>query len=208
MVESRTSVLWLDPGLWLFCWISGFWLFGWIWNFGCFVRLWGFGWILGFWLYLGLWLFGWINGFGSLVGSRVLVGSSALAVSLDPGLWLYLRILVVWLDRGTEHASLPRLSVSLLCRGNSRHWELSTGGGAPTKIGISPPLPSPPPHANNPVLYPRLSMRAKLVISYANGGAGSFRGKVCLKSRAMFLPTGDISCSKYFDLAASHPSSL
>ena len=135
----------------------------------------------------GFWLFGWIWDFGCLVGSRVLV---------------------VWLDLGTEHASLPRLSVSLLCRGNSRHWELSTGGGAATKIGISPPHPPPPPHANNPVLYPRLSMRAKLVISYANGGAGSFRGKVCLKSRAMFLPTGDISCSKYFDLAGLHQSSL
>ena len=123
---------------------------------------------------------------------------------MDPGSGCLVgsRVSVVWLDPGTEHASLPRLSVSLLCRGNSRHWELSTGGGAATKIGISPPTP-PPPHANNPVLYPRLSMRAKLVISYANGGAGSFRGKVCLKSgAAMFLPTGDISCSKYFDLAS------
>ena len=56
---------------------------------------------------------------------------------------------------------------------------------------------------------PRLSMRAKLVISYANGGAGSFRGKVCLKSgSAMFLPIGDISCSKYFDLGGRHLSSL
>ena len=61
-----------------------------------------------------------------------------------------------------------------------------------------------PMQTNCGVLYkPRLSMRAKLVISYANGGAGSFRGKVCLKSgAAMFLPTGDISCSKYFDLAS------
>ena len=41
------------------------------------------------------------------------------------------------------------------------------------------------------VLYkPRLSMRAKLVISYANGGAGSFRGKVCLKSRVHVLANG------------------
>ena len=41
-----------------------------------------------------------------------------------------------------------------------------------------------PMQTNRGVLYkPRLSMRAKLVISYANGGAGSFRGKVCLKSR-------------------------
>ena len=63
---------------------------------------------------------------------------------------------------------------------------------------------------NRGVLYkPRLSMRAKLVISYANGGAGSFRGKVCLKSRVHVLPTGDISCPKYFDPPRSlYPSSL
>ena len=98
------------------------------------------------WLDRGFWWLGWIQDFGCLVVSQVLVvwldlgrtlvGSGTLFV------WLDVRNLVVWLDRGTEHASLPRLSVSLLCRGNSRHWELSTGGGAATKIGISPPLAS------------------------------------------------------------------
>ena len=47
------------------------------------------------------------------------------------------------------------------------------------------------------VLYkPRLSMRAKLVISYANGGAGSFRGKVCLKSRVHVLANGRYQLSQ------------
>ena len=43
---------------------------------------------------------------------------------------------------------------------------------------------------------PRLSMRAKLVISYANGGAGSFRGKVCLKSRVHVFANGRYQLSQ------------
>ena len=39
-------------------------------------------------------------------------------------------------------------------------------------------------------------MRAKLVISYANGGAGSFRGKVCLKSRVHVLANGRYQLSQ------------
>ena len=50
---------------------------------------------------------------------------------------------------------------------------------------------------NRGVLYkPRLSMRAKLVISYANGGAGSFRGKVCLKSRVHVFANGRYQLSQ------------
>ena len=132
----------------------------------------------------------------------------------------------------------PQLSVSLVWRGRSRQWELSTAEGRPAlkKLGF---------HllmllfyiflhilllmllyllhlltllryhlyclllylhhlhlllfmqTNRGVLYkPRLSMRAKLVISYANGGAGSFRGKVCLKSRVHVLANGRYQLSQ------------